>query len=129
MFTHYRSFYRLRYPETGRPTFIRDGGQRTFPVIDCSEEGFRYHPGTRSEPDPEMGQAIDGTLQFRGGATVKVSGTVVRIQDGEVAIHLSKQRIPFGIMLHEQLFLRRRYPFFFQGEDNPVQRPQAVRKA
>jgi hypothetical protein len=51
-------------------------------------------------------------IRFRSGRSAEVAGVVVRVQDREVAVHLTDARIPFGIVVHEQLHLRQRYPFF-----------------
>lgn len=114
MFEHFRSYYRLRYPDTARPTFLSDPEKHTYPVVDCSEEGFRFELPAESElPPPAVDAPFRGHIRFRSGESAAVSGTVVRVQNGEVAIKLVEGRIAFSIMLREQLFLRRRYPFFF----------------
>lgn len=105
-----RAHYRIQYPESARPVFVPGHLPRGYPVIDCSEKGIRYQP---EDPHlPRIGTEARGTVRFRSGEEVAVSGTVVRIQDGDVALHLTAAAIPWRVLLRELFFLRREYPLF-----------------
>lgn len=108
IFRFQRAHYRIQYPEAVRPAFILEGESSASPVVDCCEQGLRYQP--RGCAAPPTGAPARGVIRFRTGDEVPVSGTVVRIQDREVAIHLTEAAIPWRVMLKEQLFLRRTHP-------------------
>lgn len=110
MHPHQRAHYRIRYPTTARPLFVPGSAVEAVPVVDCSERGFRFR-AVGSGALPEIGEPASGEIRFHSGTTAQVSGVVVRVQDAEVAVHLTREAIPFGVVLQEQLFLRKRYPF------------------
>ena len=70
-------------------------------------------PPATEEQELEIGSTAHGEIRFRSGQTTRVAGVVVRIQESEVAVHLTIESIPFGIVVQEQLFLRRRFPFYY----------------
>ena len=111
MFQHARAHYRLRFPDPERPVFVA-GDRATHDVVDCSESGFRFRPPPHATSFPEVGAPARGEIRFRSGRVAEVAGVVVRVQDREIAVHLNQTGIPFGIVIHEQMFLRQRYPFF-----------------
>lgn len=106
---HDRAYYRLRYPSAARPEFRTGRDDGALAVVDCSEGGFRFRTpaGART---PALGEPAAGEIRFRSGHSARVAGVVVRVQDEEVAVQLTGQGIPFGIVLQEQLFVRRRFP-------------------
>ena len=106
-FKYEREFYRLEYPPAGAPVFIDEGVSRR--VVDLGEGGFRY-AHDRAE-DVSAGQTVKGVIEFPEGDTLDVEGTVVRIQNGEVAVRCAARVIPLAIVLSEQMRLRRRFPF------------------
>ncbi len=96
-----REHYRVVYPEAARPRLIGGGLERD--VIDLCEEGLRYRPA-----DAEVraiGDVIDGFVRLRRGAEVGVTGTVVRVDEREIALHLTVG-IPLRVVLEEQRYLR-----------------------
>lgn len=102
-----REFHRIRFPISERPTFVREG--KSFDVIDVSVRGLRYaSPG---QPPPNPHDSITGILHFRRGARIKIDGTVVRVQNGQIALRLN-QEIPFAVLLAEQRYLHSRYPMW-----------------
>ncbi len=105
-YEHQRSFYRISYPGPARPTLVIDG--RDFHVVDCSESGLRYELTAR-DPLPPTGTAVQGTLRFKRGQEVEVAGTVTRYYGDTVALRLTGDGIPFGIILDEQQYLRRNF--------------------
>ena len=111
MWEYNRAHYRLRFPVAERPVFVA-GDHGPHDVVDCSERGFRFAPPRPEAPLPPVGSLALGEIRFRGGQVVSVSGVVVRVQDREVAVRLDHTEIPFGVVVHEQLRVRRRYPFF-----------------
>lgn len=110
-YAHERAHYRLAYPVMERPhLLLEDAGLE---VVDCSEKGLRFR--APDGPVPEPGTHVQGTLVFRHGATEEVEGAVVRIQDGEVAVHLTERGVPFSRIWAEQRWLRSRYPDRFHS--------------
>lgn len=101
-----RLSFRVEYPPLARPGLVTDSG--SVPVMDCSETGLRFLalPGQL----PERGAIIIGKVQFHNGGEVAVEGLVTRVQDGTVALRLEEPGIPFGVILSEQQYLRRRFP-------------------
>ena len=89
-----------------RPRLLLDDAGHE--VVDCSERGIRFRPA--DGPVPEHGATVQGTLVFRRSGTVDVEGAVVRVQDGEVAVHLAEPGVPFSVIWAEQRWLRGRYP-------------------
>jgi hypothetical protein len=118
-----RAHFRILYPIQGRPRLILpaeaepDEHAETepeaveFEVIDCSERGVRFRPQTAP---PAVGTEISGRVRFRSGAEVAVEGVVIRIQAGEVAVHLDRRPIPLGVIYDEQRFLRARFPLWVE---------------
>lgn len=102
-----REYHRIRFPISERPTFLYE--KQVCTVIDVSVRGVRY-----AAPNglfPKLHDSIEGILRFRRGAQVKIAGTVVRIQNNHVALHLD-QDISFAILLAEQRYLHARYPMW-----------------
>lgn len=105
---HDRSFFRIEYPRRERP-FLRVGGVEHV-VVDCCEAGVRFIQ--RTGETFARGDPLEGEMRFRRGEQVPVSGVVVRVQEGEVAVHLRERGIPFQIILAEQRYLRAHYPMW-----------------
>lgn len=97
-----RNHYRVTYPFAERPTF--QIGWTSFEVVECSESGLRYDLGERH--CPTIGSQVAGRVVFRSGETIDVTGDVVRLQDGFVALVLQAPAIPFGLVIREQRYLR-----------------------
>jgi hypothetical protein len=103
--------YRLRYPESMRPTLEVTSPLEcasTYPVVDIAERGLRYLVDTKALHAgavivPEHGTAIEGLMTTeRGAAPIPVAGVTVRFQQGEVAVHLTVTPIPLAVFLAEQ---------------------------
>src|SRR5262249_32986050 len=99
-----RAVYRIVYPVDERPTF--EIGRFVYEVIDCSERGIRYE--TKDRRVPEVGTPLGGTVQFRRGAEVEITGEVIRTLDAAVVLILDGLGIPFSEILDEQRYLRSR---------------------
>ena len=93
-----RAVYRVVYPVRRRPTF--SVGDDSFSVIDCSELGLRYQVPEIHRPT--VGATITGRVRFRRGIEIAVSGEVVRVQDGAVALWFGTAAIPFAEMVTER---------------------------
>lgn len=97
-----RALYRIVYPLIERPIF--EVGRFLYEVIDCSELGLRYEVVDRRVPT--IGTEIGGTVQFRRGESVEVTGEVLRYQEGKVVLALNPPGITFSEILGEQRYLR-----------------------
>jgi hypothetical protein len=93
-----RAVYRVVYPVRERPTF--SVGTDSFSVIDCSELGLRYQVPEFHRP--AVGSTVGGRVRFRRGVEVQVSGEVVRVQDGTVALWFRSGAIPLAEMVAER---------------------------
>ena len=93
-----RAVYRVVYPVRERPTFAVAAD--SFSVIDCSELGLRYQVPEIHRPS--VGNTITGRVRFRRGDEVQVTGEVVRVQDGTVALWFRSEAIPFDRMVAER---------------------------
>ena len=93
-----RAVYRVVYPVRERPTFAV--GADSFSVIDCSELGLRYQVPEIHRP--AVGSTVAGRVKFRRGVEIDVSGEVVRVQDGTVALWFRAEAIPFAHMATER---------------------------
>jgi PilZ domain len=96
-----REHYRIMYPTAARPRFVGDGLERD--VIDLCEQGLRYRAGDGEHREP--GDEVEGLVRLRRGEEIRVFGTVVRVIDREIAMHLSVG-VPLRVVLEEQRFLR-----------------------
>jgi hypothetical protein len=92
----------VTYPLVERPLFEVDGA--TYQVVQCSERGLRYEVSDGGIP--AIGDKVRGTVRFRRGSSVQVTGEVSRAQAGEVVLILHQRGIPFSDMLLEQQYLR-----------------------
>ena len=102
---HERAFYRIEYPTRERPSLEAHGV--VYDVIDICETGVRYHV---LNGRPTIGDSLHGTVRFRRGEEVPVTGEIVRVQDGYAAVRLDPPGVPLRIILEEQKFLLRHYP-------------------
>lgn len=98
-----RSLYRIIYPLLERPTL--EVGRGLYEVVDCSESGLRYE--VRGRRPPPVGTQLGGTLKFRRGDHVTVTGEVIRVTAGTVVLALDPP-ISFADILAEQRYLRGR---------------------
>ena len=102
-----REFFRLQYPIDAAPKFVEAGLSHR--VVDIGEGGFRYAPS--AGPLPAAGTPVKGVLEFPEDDPIEVAGTVVRVQDGEVAVHCVPRGIPMALVIREQRRVRKKYPF------------------
>ena len=93
-----RAVYRVVYPVRERPTFSVE--TESFSVIDCSELGLRYQ--VPEVHRPAVGATVAGQVHFRRGVDFAVSGEVVRVQDGTVALWFRTAAIPYAEMVAER---------------------------
>jgi hypothetical protein len=95
------------YPVASRPKLLVQNF--SFEVLDLSVGGIRFRLGDAVPPEP--GNAFEGEIQFRRGGSIRLRGTVVRVNRGEASARLSVE-IPLRVVLDEQrsLLLRHRAP-------------------
>lgn len=115
--TERRRDYRLRYPEALRPVLEVEQPLECasrYPVVDLSERGLRYlAAGDALDAGavalPRLGaRVVARLLPEEGEEPIAVAGRVVRVQDGEVALHLGATPIPLTAFLAEQRRVLRR---------------------
>jgi hypothetical protein len=99
-----RALYRVAYPLAERPVF--EMGRLTYEVVDCSEHGLRYEVLERGLPP--VGAQLSGLVRFRRGEKAEVTGEVIRARAGLVVLVLDSPGIPFGDILLEQRYLRKK---------------------
>ena len=106
-----RGYYRIHFPKEVRPRLLLDapGGVHTVcEVVEVSERGLRFEAPTQWLLP--VGASVSGTLAFARGAEARVAGSVIRVQEHEVALLLNRQAIPLGVVLAEQRWLRASFP-------------------
>lgn len=101
---HAREDYRVAYPTAPRPRLeVHD---HPFDVLDVSQHGIRFRLGDAAPP--EAGNELQGVIRFRRGEAVTVRGVVLRVDAGEVAVHL-EEGVPLRIIREEQRVLLDRH--------------------
>ncbi|MHB0949288.1 MAG: PilZ domain-containing protein [Gemmatimonadaceae bacterium] len=99
-----RDHYRVQYAMRDRPTFRGEGVDCR--VIDCSERGL--HLTLPGEGSCLVGAQLEGTVRFRRGTEVFVTGQVVWEYRVERGVMLDPPGIPLKVILDEQRWLRER---------------------
>jgi hypothetical protein len=97
-----RAHFRIVYPLVERPAF--EVGRFVYEVIDCSELGLRFE--VRDRRVITVGTQMEGTVVFRRGESINVTGQVLRSQGGMVVLVLDAPGITFSGILGEQRYLR-----------------------
>ena len=100
-----RVCYRLAHPYADIPKLMVWGDE--YQAIDVSEEGVKFRCDEYS--GVKLGQTISATITFQDGESFDLEGKIMRIQDNEIAIKLSKG-IPYKRIVQEQRYLIRKYP-------------------
>ena len=106
-----RRYYRLQYPEVERPTVWFKA--RYYEVTEVSEGGVMILLGDGCAV--RLGQSFVGVIQFQDGEINPIVGVVLRIDEGRMAVKLSKG-ISLRRMMAEQIRLRKKYPMFFESQ-------------
>jgi len=101
-----RETFRIPYPEDERPEFVLEPepagrGKAVAPVLDVSEEGVRFV----LRPPLDVGTEVRGTIRFPKGEVVPVAGRVVRVQEDQVCLHLTRP-VPARVIVEETRRLR-----------------------
>ncbi|WED21497.1 PilZ domain-containing protein [Vibrio sp. JC009] len=107
-----RMFYRLRYPNSDRPSVEMLG--QTFQVCEISELGMRLL--FRSTEPVSLGVKVSGIVHFLDDEDVEIEGVALRQHGGEVAIKLSKG-ISEQRMTEERHHLTEKYPDVYPGSN------------
>jgi len=96
-----REAFRIPYPEGERPTLALADRDKTFEVLDLSEEGASFAVPAGAE----LRGAVHGELLLPGGKKAAITGQVVRCRGGVAALSLTRA-LPAGLLLDEQRRLR-----------------------
>jgi hypothetical protein len=99
-----RAHYRVVFPVAAGARFREFCAAADHIVIDCCETGLHYL--SAQPPEPPVGAEVEGTIIFPDGEETRVAGRVVWTSQGEVALHLSVQSIPFTRIVQQQRYLR-----------------------
>ncbi|WP_375752488.1 PilZ domain-containing protein [Vibrio sp. HN007] len=100
-----RQYYRLRYPRNDRPVItLMD---KKYHVCEISEQGLRIV--FLSQNPVAIGLTVSGKISFHDSETLSIEGEILRQDDLEVIIKLTKG-VSFKRMTVEQLYLRKKYP-------------------
>jgi hypothetical protein len=84
-----RSYYRLQYPKPERPTVWFQGC--CYEVSEISEGGVRVM--LASGCPVRLGQTFAGVLRFNDGDTTPIVGIVLRWDDAETVVKLTKASV------------------------------------
>ncbi|MBL8248036.1 MAG: PilZ domain-containing protein [Candidatus Competibacter sp.] len=101
-----RESYRLHFPYPERPRLLI--GSCDYEVVDCSTHGVRYI--ITPSPSLRLGDCIQGTLKFRRQPQIPIRGSIVRIQNREIALYLPDSEIPFAVLWNQERYLLMHYP-------------------
>jgi hypothetical protein len=102
--TSRREFFRLPYPVTTGATLDVEGAH--YKVAELSERGLRIVSGVE---DFEVDAQVDGTLILTMGLRCKVSGKVLRIEDGALVLQLECGPTTYDV-IREQRHLAKTFP-------------------
>lgn len=97
-----RSEARVSYPRPSKSGFLF--GAQALDVVDLSERGFRFMAGGAAALTA-VGQRLCGIVCLRHGEMATVAGTVIRVDDDEIAVQSDEIPIPFELILAERLYL------------------------
>jgi hypothetical protein len=100
-----RRYYRLYYPFGIRPVLTTYAC--SYHVTEISEGGIRFI--VRRRTTYERGDRIKAAIAFKDGECLEVIGTVLRVEDNEVVVQLTKG-ITFKRMVEEQKLILKSYP-------------------
>jgi hypothetical protein len=103
-----REFYRLHFPYHERPRLLI--ASRDHEVVDCSAHGVRYVITTPLS-SLVLGDWVQGILKFRRNRLqMSIRGSIVRIQDKEIALYMPDSEIPFAVLWNQERYLLTHYP-------------------
>ena len=97
-----RQYFRLKYPADEKPKMIIEG-ENINEVLDISEHGIRIYYDANVVVNP-----VKAVITFLDRDSIAIEGKVVRINDGEIALYLSKG-IPVSVVEKEQKYLEEKY--------------------
>jgi len=102
--TSRREFFRLPYPVTTGATLAVEG--TNYKVGEVSERGLRIVSAADKFP---VEAAVQGELILTLGLRCKISGKVLRIEDGAVVVQLERGPTTYDV-IREQRHLTRTFP-------------------
>jgi hypothetical protein len=104
--TSRREFFRLPYPVTTGATLDVEG--TNYKVGEVSERGLRIVTGVGKF---DVESEIQGTLTLTMGLRCKISGKVLRIEDGAFVVKLERGPTTYDV-IREQRHLAKTFPYW-----------------
>lgn len=91
-----RALPRLSF--TGRPAPRLETVAGSFEVVDLSAAGVRFRAKDLDGTAVTIGEVMQATIRFPADRTIEVEGRVLRVGDGEAALHLThgQDRLALG---------------------------------
>lgn len=74
---------------SGRPAPRLETLDRSFEVVDLSEDGLRFRAKDQGGTGVTIGDALKATIRFPANRTVKVEGRVLRVSGDEAVLRLT----------------------------------------
>ncbi|MBQ49854.1 MAG: hypothetical protein CMP10_20905 [Zetaproteobacteria bacterium] len=106
-----RNHFRIEYPREVAPVVIFK--TLAYPIFNLSECGVLLDGKKKLKVKP--GQKVKGTVVFSDGEKASIEGSIVRIADYKIALHLTTG-ISFQKIMSEQRFLLNKYGTFKQPD-------------
>lgn len=101
-----RKHFRIDYPKPDRPTLIFD--RYKLEVLDLAEMGVKFACDGKFKPKEK--HPILGSIKFKDGKEVPVSGTVLRYDvERDMCVVTFIKGIPYPKMMEEHMAIIRKY--------------------
>ena len=104
-----RKHFRLRYPLGAGPLLVI--GEKQFQIVELSEGGLQF---TFEDSALVVGESVTGKLRFAGGIELPVTGKLVRVDEGRVAVELTT-KVGQDRIISEQKRIIRAFPDFLDS--------------
>ena len=101
-----REYYRIKYRDDDRPTFVMGGAK--YLVMDISEKGLRFDGGLKFKPGEN--DAISGKIMFKSGKSCAVEGKLLRYDSSQRACIVKLDKgVSLALIMEEQRIILKKY--------------------